>query len=228
MVDFQQPSSIGASSGGIPPPPANNGPNAPLAVSGTPQLGGAFGVSNSANNPDQWGNQPGPMNETPGQIYSSNLQFSSVDDIIRNSGNLSEQQLKLYESGQLPPGEQAAINQQATSSQGALSGQLAAEGIDPATSSQFAGGSANIAIEKSTATQQALQQVLSNYFQAQGLELQASQVLGQFNQFDQQLAFEYYQLQVQQQEFQQQEKDQQKAQMGSLLGSIGKLAGGLI
>jgi hypothetical protein len=228
MVDFQQPSSIGASSGGIPPPPANNGPNAPLAISNTAQIGG-FGVANAANNPDQWGNQgQPPQGETPGQFFSSNLQFATVDDIIKNSGNLATQQLNLYESGQLPPGEQAAINQQATSSQGALSGQLAAEGIDPATSSQFAGGSANIAIEKSTATQQALQQVLQNYFQAQGLELQADQTLGQFNQFDQQLAFEYYQLQVQQQEFQQQEKDQQKAQMGSLLGSLGKLAGGLI
>jgi hypothetical protein len=191
---------IGAYPGGIPPPPATNGPNAPLAQTSI------SGLSN-------------PISLDP---RTGGLGVSA------NAGAFANQQIGLYEAGQLPAGEQAAINEAATSSEGALSAQLAQEGIDPASSSQFAGGSANIAIAKSTATQQALQQVLQNAFQAQGITLQADQVANQLTEFEQQLSLEYLQTSIQQSEFQQSLQSQQKGQIGSLFGSLAKVGGGLL
>jgi hypothetical protein len=211
---------------------------APLAGTGAPLTGlqTPIGIADAAVNPadlqvgSQGGlgqnqGQGGQLGETPDQIRSSNLQFAAINDALANTENFANQQLSLYEHGQLPPGEQAAIDLSARSGLGSLSGQLAQEGIDPASSSQFAGGAENIALQKSTATEQALQQVLQNYFTAQGMQMQATEILGQFNQFDQTLALQYAQLALQAQEFQQQEKQQQKAQMGQMAGSAGGLLG---
>jgi hypothetical protein len=183
---------------------------------------------------------PGVVNEsgTPGgatsdQLASSNLQFSSIDDALLTLQGFSKKELNLYKKGQLAPGTQAAIDLAAQSGLGALTGQLASEGIDPATSSQYAGGAEQIALQKSIATQNALEKILQNYFTAQGMQMQAAEILGNFNQFDQTLALQYAQLAIEQeqvmiqaQEFQQQQKQQSKGMMGQLAGSVGGLLGG--
>lgn len=164
-------------------------------------------------------------------IYGKDAGWLDVPTAIYTQDQqLAQQQLTEYESGKLPPGEQLAIDTAFNTGTGTLTGQLAAEGLDPATSSQYSGGVATLAQQKSIATQQALDKLLQQYFQSQGMAMQASQMVMQYNEFQQQLAFEYFQLSVQAEEFQQQlqqsEQQAKKGQMGQLAGSVGGLFGG--
>lgn len=154
------------------------------------------------------------------------FKYAVANDAAANAEAFGNQQLSLYEQGKLPTGTQAAIDLAQKTSLGGLSGQLAAQGLDPATSTQFTQGAATIATEKSIQTQQALQQVLQNYFQAQGIALQADQLIGQFNEFDQELQLQYFQIAVQQKEFAQQQKKAAMGQAGGALGGLFSAGGG--
>jgi hypothetical protein len=156
--------------------------------------------------------------------------YSTINDAIWNLERLANQELALYERGELPVGEQEAINLAERSGLGALTGQLAAEGIDPTSSSQFFGGAMQIEQQKAIATENALQQLLQNYFQAQGMTIQADEVLASFTQFDRNLQLQYYQTALQfelgKEQIAAQQKSQQKGMIGQLAGGIGGLFGG--
>ena len=140
---------------------------------------------------------------------------------------LGNQFLADYESGTLPAGTQAAISQAYTSGEAALTSQLSSEGINPVGSTQYLGGMESLQQQQSIATQNALNELLQNAFQSQGISLQANGMLEQFQEFEQELMFQYAELAVQEQEFNEEQSQAGKGQAGSMAGSLGSMLGGL-
>jgi hypothetical protein len=160
-------------------------------------------------------------------IGGANNWTNIESEIAALNNNLGNQFLAEYESGQIPIGQATAIQQSFTTGETALASQLAAEGLDVTTSSQFTGGVEKLAEQRSIAVQAALDQVLQQYFQAQGMSLQAAGLLQQYSEFEQNLVLEYAKLSAQIQEASNQSQQAGKGQMAGMAGQVGQMLGGL-
>ena len=209
------------------------GSSGPAAVPPPGYSGGSVPSPSSGSSATPYGNQPGYDNwvqlQTQEGLRSGGGQiFGNAEAIViaRNEA-LSEQFINEYESGTLPAGVQAAITQSYESGLASLSGNLYGAGISGSSSSLYSSGVAELQTQQSIATQAALEQVLGNYFQAQGVELQAAQQLQQWTEFEQQLQLEYMQTWLQYSEFEQQLSQQSKSQMGQQAGGLAQGLGGM-
>jgi len=135
--------------------------------------------------------------------------------------DLADQQLQLYESGQLMPGTQAAIERAYEQGQNALTSTFAAQGRDPVGDTTYAQGVGDLENVRSIAVQGALEQELSDYMASQALELQAAQVGGQ-------ISVGHEANMVQQEAIKAQENQSTLGIFSSLLGGLGKLFGGAL
>lgn len=219
--------------------------------SGFGQLGGmgnqVFG--NSYRDFGPWGT-PGPGAGTPmGALGSENQDFpltpgfGGMADVglgptINNLGwtaarneSLATQQLMEYESGDLPTGTKAAIEQAFTEGENTLTSEYAAMGRNPAADTSFGEGMTNLQQEKSIATQAALQQLLDNYMNTSALELNIQATQGQLEVQQGQLAIAQEQIALQEQQMQMQKDAQDQSALGgamqSLMSGLGSLFGGL-
>ena len=160
----------------VPPPGFSGGASVP-APAGTTQYGPQPGANAMYGLMDTEGIGAGGVLG----IFQGEERFA----IIRNEA-LAQQFINEYESGTLPSGVQAAIDQSYQSGLTSLTSNLAAAGFS-GPSSLESSGVAELQTQKSIATQAALEQILQQYFQSQGVALQASQQLQQFSEFEQSL-----------------------------------------
>ena len=139
-----------------------------------------------------------------------------ASQVAARSENLAQQQLTEYEKGQLQPGTQASIDRAYQTVQNALVNTFAGAGRDPSGDTTYAGGVADLANVKSIAEQNALEQLLQDYYTTTGQETQAAQVGGQ-------IAVGHESNKIQQEANQASQKGGLSSIFGSLLGGIGKL-----
>ncbi len=148
-------------------------------------------------------------------------------NILNQNDQLATSLLQRWQSGQLPPGYQAAIDAAYAGGSAALTNQLAAEGLDPATSSQYSGGVAQLQEQKAIITQRALDTLLSQAFQAEGIELNAAQLLEKYATDEQQILLGFAQLYEKQKAFGQSYSLDVKKTIAGSIGELGKLFGSL-
>lgn len=194
----------------------------PLGTAGPGNIGEGMGTLGSQN-------QAVPLTPAFGGMATVGL-GPTIDNLawqLSRNEALATQQLTQYESGQLPTGTQQAIETAYQQGSNQLTQEYANMGRDPSADTSFGAGMQDLQQQKSVATQQALDQLLQQYYTTSQLELGISQTEGGLEVNQGELAIQQEQVAIQLMQMQMQQEQQQAGMMGSLMSGIGSLFGGI-